>query len=77
MNYEIDGNISETPLFLSVDLTNNNYEINSDFGVFTVVNYLDVLNKPKINGVELIGDKPLSDFGIFNSTIGYEVIQDG
>ena len=40
-------------------------------------NYEAFKNKPKINGVELVGDKSLTDLGIVDTGVGQTTIQNG
>lgn len=50
---------------LKADFREND-NLNANFGEMTFVrtdNYDDLINKPQINGVELVGDKSFEDLG--------------
>lgn len=56
MNVEFKFDV-ESPQYFDASFQSNS-------GSGATSNYNSLTNKPKINGVELIGDKPLEDFNI-------------
>lgn len=56
---EVEAEFSLQPLEIEAEIDEK-----MPLGALNVHNYEKLINKPRINGVELIGDKSLSDLGI-------------
>lgn len=65
MNETIDIDIEiNTDSSIDTDIQTSDGEIDTDIELSTsgTNDYNDLVNKPSINGIELVGDKPMTEF---------------